>query len=1055
MTDPTTSKAEEPAAQNQKSELPSGTVTLLFTDIEGSTPLWEQYPQAMEGAQRRHEQILYQHTQINGGYVNKVIGDGLQIAFPTPLQALQTAVAVQRDFHHRNWGEIGSLRVRMGIHTGPVKVRGEDYLPGLTFFRVSHIMSAGHGGQILISLTTAELVREKLPPDISLLDLGRHRFKGFSQAERLFQVLHPDLPVDFPPLATESGTLHNLPAEVSPFIGREKEVSDVVALLQDPKCQLVTILGPGGIGKSRLALQAARQLLLAFPDGVWFVPLASLSSPDFLTSSVGSTLKVSFSSQIDQTDQLVRYLKHKQMLLVLDNFEHLLPEGDRLPLQILQQTSGVKLLVTSRQRLNLHGEWICELRGLSYPQEGEGSASDDLSTLETFEAVELFVMQARQTDHNFSLSAEDLPDIVRICQLLEGLPLGLELAAPWIRFMSLKEIATEIERNLDFLATSMRNVPERHRSLRAIIEQTWQQLSSSEREVLRKLSVFQGGWTRKAAETITDASLQLLASLSNKALIRYTETGRYEMHSLIRMFALAQLQSTEGEYDPLQVRHADYYARFLQARTQDLKTSRTIEALDEISAEIDNIRAAWAWAVEHADANAFDRSAECLWLYYENRGALREGEIALRQAVSALKNAGPGSPARDAVLGFLLAGQGWLWARRGEVEAGRGLMERGLDMIHQSQQLDRHKEATTMVWLGSVIMLQGKFSEVRELMQTCLELCTQIGYRWGIASSLRLLGTAAQFGGQFEPASDHLNKSIEIYRQMGQKKMQSKSIMNLGIIAIWLGDYSRAEALLTEAVKSSREHNDLVSLTDALRELGRLYIAVGQYQRAVEILEETLTLYESIGRLDRGAVLGYLGFTHCLTGAHHAAESLYLQSMAASQDVGHQPEIAAGLEGLGLIAYVRGDYDQAADKLNQALEIWQRSGHEPAVASTYRYLAHVTAASGSAQYPHAREHYQRALRLAVAHRLAPIALDVFYGLARLHEQERDVGTAWQLLQLASQHPASTNKTNSDAQALLSEIERKHGHRALEAAELSGGTGDWKATARQLIEKSSA
>ncbi|HEX6303084.1 MAG TPA: tetratricopeptide repeat protein, partial [Anaerolineales bacterium] len=952
-----------------------------------------------------------------------------------------------------NWGEIGSLRVRMGIHTGPVKVRVEDYLPGLTFFRVSHIMSAGHGGQILISLSTAELVREQLPLDITLLDLGQHRFKGLSQAEHIFQVAHPELRADFPPLATESGAHHNLPAEVSPFVGREAELSDVIGLLQDGKCQLVTILGPGGIGKSRLALQVARRLLKAFPDGVWLVPLASLSSPEFLISAAGSTLNVSFSSQVDQLEQLTRYLKHKEMLLVLDNFEHLLPEGVNLPLQIIRQASGVKLLVTSRERLNLHGEWVCELRGLSYPDVGKNLDSDDPASLGTFEAVELFALHARQSDHNFSLSDEDLPDVVRICQLLEGHPLGLELAAPWIRFMSLKEIATEIERNLDFLATSMRNIPERHRSLSAIIEQTWQQLSDAEREVLRKMAIFRGGWTREAAEAITGASLTLLASLSNKALIRYTESGRYEMHSLIRMFALTQLQSTEGEYETLQERHADFYTRYLQPRTQDLKTNRTIEALDEIGIEIDNIRAAWQWAVDQADVEALDRSAECLWLYFENRGALREGETAFRQAAQALQqpanNASLMSPSRDAVLGFVLAGQGWLWARRGEVEAGRKLMERGLAMMRQSDQLERQKEATIMIWLGSVIMLQGKFGEVQDLMQECLDLCTQIDYRWGLASSLRVLGTAAQFGGRFKQAEDYLNKSIAIYRQMGQKRMQAKAIQNLGIIAIWLGDYSHAEGLLTEAVQSSREHNDLVSLTDELRELGRLYIAVGQYQRALEMLEETLSLYESIGRLDRGAVLGYLGLTHCLMGEHEAAERFYRQSLAASKGVGHQPEIAAGSEGLGLVAYIRGDYDQSMDELEQALSIWRHSGHEPAMASTYRYLGHTAAAMGSANFPPAREYYRHALRPALEHRLAPITLDVFVGLSALYAHAGDDVTALELLHLAYAHPASSDKTKTDAHERLDQLDPQDESHLLEKARKSGEDLDWRAMAARL------
>ncbi|HEY5572790.1 MAG TPA: BTAD domain-containing putative transcriptional regulator, partial [Anaerolineales bacterium] len=358
--------------------LPSGTISLLFTDIQGSTPLWERFPKAMEAAQNRHTEILYGCAEAHGGQVYKVIGDGLQIAFRTPVDAILAAVAAQRHLFSEDWGEMPALRVRMGIHTGPAELRDGDYVPGLTFFRVSHIMSAGHGGQILISLATTELVRDHLAEEFSLKDLGEYRFKGLSQAEHIFQVAVPDLPRDFPPLAAELGYRHNLPVEVSPFIGREEEVAAVVRLIQDPpqpplkggekrpplirgeqraECRLVTILGPGGVGKSRLALQAARRVLSQYSDGVWYVPLASLSSPEFLVSAVASALNVSFSSQIDLFKQLINHLGQKQMLLVLDNFEHLLPEGVSLPLEILNQTANIRLLITSRERLSLQGEW--------------------------------------------------------------------------------------------------------------------------------------------------------------------------------------------------------------------------------------------------------------------------------------------------------------------------------------------------------------------------------------------------------------------------------------------------------------------------------------------------------------------------------------------------------------------------------------------------------------------------------------------------------------------------------------------------------------------------
>lgn len=1032
------------------SVLPSGTITLLYTDIEGSTPLWEQHPKSMEAALDHHNAILHRVASTHHGRVYKVVGDGFQIAFSSPIDAIKAATAAQTEFWNQDWGDIGALRVRMGIHTGEAEIDNQDYIPGLTFFRVSHIMSAGHGGQILASSVTAELLRDELSERLSLKDLGNHYFKGLSQAEHLYQVMVPGLPQDFPPLSTEKPQLHNLPTETSTFVGRQEDLSKVVNLLKGRKSHLITLLGPGGVGKSRLAIQVARKSLSMYKDGVWFVPLASLSSPDFLVSTIASAINISVSKASNPLQQLINFLQQKELLVILDNFEHMLPEGVSVPLELLNQTPSIYLLVTSRERLNLSSEWIYELKGLSFPVDDHVQTGSKDANIETSEAVQLFVQRARQARTGYAPARQDLTTILRICEMVEGLPLGIELAAAWMRSMSPQEIAREIEHNLDFLSTRMHNVPERHRSLRAVFEQTWKQLSSNEQKVLRKSSIFKGGWSREAAKEVTGASLPVLASLANRALLRVGHHKRYEMHNIIRLFGLKQLQFTPGEYEETHNRHMHHFMTFLQDRTQDLKGNRQVHTLEEIQREIDNIRAAWQWAVDRGDAPAFDQAAECLWLYYEYLGSLQEGEKVFQQAVEALQEVDSLTSEYANILGYLISGQGWLSARRGKVERGRALMEKGLETIRKSRSPDRRKEAMVVSWLGYVIMLQGEFIEAQRVMEEGLELCTQISDRWGMASNLRLMGTAAQFGGRFDEADRYLQRSLEISKQIGQQRIEAKAIMNQGVIAIWLGEYQHARYLLEKCVEISRQLNDLISLTDELRELSRVHLATGDYQRAIEILKETLSIYEVIGRVDRGAILGYLANGLFLAGDDHEAERLYEESLAASGQVGHHPEIAAALTGIGLIALSRQDYSQAQEKLEESLVIWQQSEHEPETSSIYRHLGHLARARGKVYYQEASRHYRSSLSLALKHQLAPIALDVLLGCSVLSINAKNKSDAIQLLYQILHHPASTSMTKKGAEKQLAKLTSNVPETPLEGTISTDQSEKWEQWAERAL-----
>ena len=866
---------------------------------------------------------------------------------------------------------------------------------------------------------------------------------------------------------------HNLPIQPTLFIGREKEVEEISRLLrEEPNCRLLNLVGPGGMGKTRLALEVARVNSNLFRDGSFLVSLASVSEASFIVPAIAEAIKFPFQGETDPMTQLLRHLNQKNFLIILDNFEHLLSSlsesgedesdtrisGEELLSEILRNAPGNKILVTSRERLKLQEEWDYEVYGMSFPQ--------DLQTVEEagqgpekYTAIQLFLQQARKADASFAYSTEDMDAIVRICRLVEGMPLGIELAAPWIRLMSCREIADEIERNLDLLETSLRNVPERHRSMRAIFEQSWQRLSPEERTVLSKLSVFRGGCRREAAEAVTGAKLPLISSLVDKSLVHHAGGGRYELHELIRQFALDQLQCSSEIYAETLDRHCRYYTAFMKQQEREIKGGAQLEAVQRITADIDNVRNAWRRAVERRDLQAIEKAAESLFLYSEMRGDLVEAEAVFRRAATTLLDANNQNPdmaireAQERLIGYLLVLQGVMATHLGS-GGGLELTQKGAELVrghsHGESPQALYRDAFCRMWLGWTSFLLGFYEAAEQHLGESLTVFSELNEQWAVSKTLYMISNSYIARGQLTKAEQALYKSLSICREIQDSRSRVLVNRTLGIVTLWFGDFPRTRQLLEEAVSLSEEFNDRFGLQSTLRELGKLEIAQGELERAAETLHKSIVISHDIGAEWEGEL------TYCDLGVllrvqrNYAAAQYALQraldAAIATQNRWWLPRCRAEL---GCLAMDQEDYALAKQLLLQALDLWKELNHEPFYAWGLAQLARVVAAHDVSQHEEARKLYKQALELAVKHDQAPIVLNIFTGLAAIMMQAGELQKALEILAPAARHPASSYETKEKARKLLAEL---HIDSASDASPVTEDhhTVEWQAIAADIL-----
>jgi predicted ATPase/class 3 adenylate cyclase len=826
--------------------LPSGTVTFLFTDIEGSTKLAQQYPDAMPGLLSRHHEILNQSIQAHNGYAFQIVGDSFAVAFHSANDALNAALEAQRLLCNEAWSP-APVKVRMGIHTGAAQLNDTSaptvYTGYATLALTQRIMSAGHGGQVLLSGATRELVRDTLPAEAELQDLGEKRLKDLLRPARLYQLNTAGLPATFPRLKTLDSFLNNLPVQLTTFIGRENEIAEVKQELELHR--LVTLTGSGGTGKTRLSLQVAADLLDHFADGVWFVELAPLTDPDLIPQTILSAIGIQEQQGKTPLEVLKEYLHEKQALIVLDNCEHLIEASAKVANTLLNAAPNLKVMASSREALGVKGELSYAVPSLSLPNIKHLPAIEQLSQ---YEAVRLFIDRALLVAPHFIVNKDNAPAVAQICYRLDGIPLAIELAAARVKMMSVDQISKRLDDRFRLLTGGARTALPRQQTLRALIDWSYDHLSENEQLLLRRLSVFAGGWTLEAAEEVCVGQndilsydvLDLLTQLINKSLvivIEHSQSGetRYRMLETIRQYAREKLLEA-GSSEIIRDKHLAYFVKLVEQAEPELYRSNQVFWLNKLDDELDNLRLALEWAVA-SNVRAGLKITSIPWRFWGLRGTARELGDWLKRLLEL-------DTSMDALRVQALVNYSFSRFTLGEIQEALRLAEQSLQLARALS--DKRMEAFSLSFLGRFNILQGKVGTGLPLMEESLAIYQSLADEVG---QVNILGWLTTNSGDFERSTRMASEFLRLSREVGDLESIANGLIGLSRFAIWSGDFASPAPWLEEALALAREMDDHANEEEALTTYGVLCYWLGEYQRAVAFYEEAIELGEQVGNL--------------------------------------------------------------------------------------------------------------------------------------------------------------------------------------------------------------
>ena len=815
----------------------------MFTDIVGSTRLWEDLPHEMESTLARHDALLRTCIEQHGGEVVKSTGDGYMAIFRDAWQGVSAALAAQRALANERWdGKIGRLQVRMGLNTGTAEKRAGDYY-GPAVNRAARLVSVANGGQILISETIHKLLRNALSADLVFKDLGYHRLRDLSQVEPVFQLVAADLPSIFPALRTPDSATTSLPVQLTPFIGRTHEIAAASTLVSRPDVSLVTLTGPGGTGKTRLSLQVAEALAGHFAAGVTFVALASTKDPALVPDAVARELEIIEQPEQSLVDSLCRYYASKEALLILDNFEHVMAARPFVT-ELLAQAPRLKIIVTSREILHLNGEHEHPVPPLLLPDPAQTATTILLSTNES---VALFVQRAQAASANFTLHEDNARAVAAICVRLDGLPLAIELAAARVRLFSPQQILDRLDNRLRFLTGGARDLPSRQRTLRGAIDWSYNLLDEDERRLFARMVVFTGGRSLEALEAVCAPGLDMdvldgVSSLLDKSLLVRGEglagESRFYMLETIREYATERLANS-GEAQQVQTRHLAYFLAQGEEMETRYRQHGQLLLLEQTAAELGNLRAAFNYAVANGRIGEAARLIASIDYYLRYRDRLVEGQRWFQQVLH-LQDQIP----RPVLARFLLGAGRLAWVN-GMLEQSHKFFLRGLKVAQAAG--NRRVAAWLLVELSVCAFgIDGRDLSLQRCEQG-LAVFRELDDRPGIATAYNNLGEVARLSGDYEQAREMYEACLVICRETGEITRQIMQSHNLAYIAYRQGDYTRARDLNISCLEQMVEIGWKHGSVDTLWNLAGPLTWLGQEEKAARLLGASTALLVEMG----------------------------------------------------------------------------------------------------------------------------------------------------------------------------------------------------------------
>ncbi len=905
--------------------LPSGEITFLFTDIEGSTKLSQLFPDTLQESLKRHNELLQKAIDSNNGYTFEITGDAFSCVFEKADDAVKAALDAQLSLAGEKW-ENAEIKIRIGIHTGKAEWNGERYMGYMTLARTERVMSCGYGEQIIISGSAYDLCKLNFiesKRSVLFRDLGERRLKDVIQPIRLYQVISPGLREEFPSLKTLDARPNNFPVQLTSFIGREKELEEIKSGLMNSR--LLTLIGTGGSGKTRLAMQAGADLIDEYSNGVIIVELAAVSDRSLVAQTMLNSIGSKEIPGKNIEESLTEYLKDKELLIILDNCEHLISECAKLSELILSKCPEIKILSTSRESLNCSGEKILRTPSLTLPDINKKNNPEQLMQ---FEAIRLFTERALSVNPDFRVNNENTFYLVQICCRLDGIPLAIELAAVRRKLLTLNKIYERLNNRFKLLTGGNRTSLQRQQTLKAMIDWSYDLLSENEKTLWGRLSVFSGGWTLEAAEEIcSDDKIQkhdildLLSSLTEKSVIIYdSEKDRYRILETIKQYGEEKLMEI-NERERFFLNHLKYYKDFAIDSGPKVELSEAEKWLEILENEHSNFQTAIQYSAKSGNSETGGHIAFALGRFWLIRGHYATGKLLIENI---LDNADGISLKLKS---WLICSQGNLTILQGEFEEARSFLNKSLSLSREND--DKVVMAFSQIGLGSISFFQGDNQKAYEYYSESLINNRSADDRRGIAMSLNNLGMVSVIRNEIEKAKAYFEESLSIYREIGYKTQTANPLHNLGLIADNQGDYETAEKYYGESLLINKEKGDRRGMANTILNLGLVAYNRNNLENAKNLFEQCGELYEQLGdKLGKAFYKYGLGIVYDSYGNFEEGMKYLEESLAIRTEIGDITGMVNSLNRLGLLSLKSDKRDQSKEFLKQSILENEKAGDE-------------------------------------------------------------------------------------------------------------------------------